>query len=141
MKKLSIVLMIVMIFVCVLSGCGGSSDSDKKSTKTEGEICAELLPDLNDYFASANITTQLDGRCYYNITKYQDGEYDSYISAIKDANKFPIIHYENSSDTGKTFLAYDENKEYYLQIYFSYEKEDITIECHKIETNNNDTEN
>ena len=133
MKKIVVLMLTVMMCLGVFVGCGSSSSSDKKSTKTEGEICAELLPDPNDYFASANITTQLDDRCYYNITKYQDGEYDSYISAIKDANKFPIIHYENSSDTGKTFLAYDENKEYYLQIYFSYEKEDITIECHKTE--------
>lgn len=134
MKKICVIFMMVLLSLSIFVGCGNSKDNFNTITKTEGQICADLLPDPNDYFENANITTEIESRCYYYITNYQDGEYDSYMSALQEEGNFPIIHYDYSSDTGKTYLAYDANKEHYLQIYFSYEQKGITIECHATES-------
>ena len=131
MKKIVLGLIIVM-GVFIFAGCGGSG-SGAISTQTEGEKCASMIPDPDKYFKDANLTTELDGRCYYYVTDYQDGEYDVYVQAIKDEGNFPVIHYESSSDTGKMFLAYTSDKDYYLSVIISYDNQGITIECHKVE--------
>ena len=131
MRKLVIVLMVIMS-LAIFVGCGGTSANNESSGQTEGEKCASLIPEPSDYFTNADITTELEDRCYYYVTNYQDGEYDAYIQAVKDKGDFPTIQSERSSDTGKTFMAYTSNKSYILKIFFSYDNQGITISCNKV---------
>lgn len=152
MKKLSIILMIVLIFVCILSGCGNSESTNtsdvKENNKSIGELCAENIPNPEDYFKDKNIDIAISNDlCTYEIEgDISKNEFSEYINACKKAG-FTRVSVDDSNDEMGMYLyyAYDEGNEYFLNVdYYAYGDEDDTIYivCKKnTETNNNETEN
>lgn len=126
MKKVTIILMVIMS-LAIFVGCGGSSDSAKAS-KSIGEQCMDLIPDPNEYFKNATVSTNIhDDGCYYDIEgTISKNDFDSYISACKKAGFTRIKTEENGGEIGLYYYyAYDEDKNYYLTVdFFEYQDDD-----------------
>nr|DAP46047.1 MAG TPA: protein of unknown function (DUF4969) [Caudoviricetes sp.] len=128
MKKVAIVLMVIMS-IAIFVGCGGSSDSDSaKTNKSVGEQCVDLIPDPNEYFKNATVSTNIhDDGCYYDIEgTISKDDFDSYVSACKKAGFTRIKTEENGGEIGLYYYyAYDEDKNYYLTVdFFEYQDGD-----------------
>lgn len=130
MKKVAIVLMVIMS-IAIFVGCGGSSNSNSDSAKTNksvGEQCVDLIPDPNEYFENATVSTNIgDNSCYYDVSgTISKDNFDSYVSACKKAGFSRIKTEENGGEIGiYYYYAYDEDKNYYLTVdFFEYQDSD-----------------
>lgn len=125
MKKIAVVLMIVMV-LSVFAGCSGTGSDGNTNTvaeqanKSVGEICAEMIPDPNEFFKKATIDTAVgEVGCIYDISgAITKDEYLSYVEACKKAG-FTRIKLETSDDDMCGYYALDESGKYRVTVDYS----------------------
>lgn len=140
MKRI-VVVFFVLLIICSAFGCSTEENTEPKNNETSAydktstnEIkYADLIPDPKSVFKNGTISI-IDpdgGKAYsFRVTGYKDGEFDSYISTCKDMG-FINIENESENDGGKMFMAYTNDKEYYIRVFLGNEIEAIDISCKK----------
>lgn len=135
---------IVLVFAAVLTalslaGCGAKGASSNEpvapassvvSKEVETVKCEELIPNPKEIFTEGSVTTvnSNDKQCYYRVTGYKDGEYETLIEECKKMG-FTNIKFDGENKGGRVFMAYTEDKEYYLEVFYGYETKAIDIIC------------
>lgn len=153
MKKKFVCMLIISLLALSLYGCsndGGKTsgttepsesvdeenNTDEKSVKEpmrseSGLTTSEAIPDPEEFFSEGShvaILVYNEPHTYYQVTDYQDGEYEDYVDACKDAG-FTDIQYEGGTDGNDMFLAYDEKHEFYLEVGITPDTGIIGITC------------
>lgn len=141
MKRITVLLVITLILLLV-TGCFGKEEFSSKSNETAsaqnnsslGKIkYADLIPKPEQFFLDGviSIIDQDSGNEYaFRVKNYNDGEYESYVAKCKEMG-FSNIHYESENDGGKMFMAYTEDKNYYLEVFLGNEIKAIDVSCKK----------
>lgn len=160
MKKATVIFLLG-ITIFTMSACGNNTQTvennstevteDKNNSTSEPKTevdkkadirYADLLPSTSDYFKNGktNVIDQDGGTSYvFQITNYQDGEYESYVEACKNMG-FDDVTYDGENDGGKMFYAYSNDGKYYLQVSLGYQIEAIDVIC-KESTKNKSNKN
>lgn len=116
------------------------SDNEELDTPSSAEtnvgddvVYADMIPNPESVFAKGTITvTDPDGGKAYmlEVTGYEDGEYETYVSGCKEAG-FTEITYDTSHDRGKDFGAYTSDGKYWVQVNLDAENNVLYIICQK----------
>ena len=135
------ILLLVLLGMFTISGCSKSTakesqnkriDSTISESKDDTEIkYADLIPDPEVIFPNGSISvTDTDGgKAYiFEVSDFNDGEFDSYISRCKELG-FDDISYETSHEKGKDFGAYSSDGMYWVQVNLDAEKNIIYVIC------------
>lgn len=105
---------------------------DEEPIRSEsGSTTSEAIPDPEEVFSENShvaILVYNEPHTYYQVTDYQDEEYENYVDACKDAG-FTDIQYEGGTDGNDMFLAYDEKHEFYLEVGITPDTGIIGISC------------
>lgn len=145
MRKL-IAVILTLLLVGILYGCSGGT---KEATEPVQEVpdlvieteeetvpkTSDAIPDPEEFFSEGThvaILVYNKPHSYYQVTDYQDGEYEAYVNACVEAG-FTDIQYKGGTDGNEMFLAYDENHEFYLDVGITPETGIISITVDLVE--------
>lgn len=144
MKKF-LVFIIAVLMTAIVAGCSGET---KESTPTSEpvvetteatEVVAkaktiDVIPDPKEVFTEGNVAIIMsDPTAYYQVSGYQEGEYDIYVEACKEMGFTDIKHESEAENGTRLFFAYDEGHEYYLEVTINGENNLLDITCKPVE--------
>ena len=157
MKRTLKTLMILVMAMLLMTGCGNDKSEESNVTSDENTDInatvseseddikyADLLPVTEDYFKNGDVAIiNPDGgsQYYFRVTNFTDDEYEAYVEACKAAG-FDDVHYEGDIGTdNKMYLAYALDQKYYLDITTNHEINAVDISCRIVdETETTETE-
>lgn len=131
---------LVLLLVGILSGCsGGKKENPKQKTEVPDvtidvseEKAADIIPDPEEVLPDARLVVlNSEPNVFYQVKDFEDGDYDLYLKACKDAG-FTDVHYEGETEATRMYWAYDEDHEYYLELGINEETKIIDIICAKV---------
>lgn len=144
MKKF-LVFIIAVLMTAIVAGCSGET---KESTPTSEPIAEtteatetvakaktiDVIPDPKEVFTEGNVAIIMsDPTAYYQVSGYQEGEYDIYVEACKEMGFTDIKHESEAENGTRLFFAYDEGHEYYLEVTINGENNLLDITCKPVE--------
>lgn len=145
MKKY-ITVILTLLLVGIIAGCSGET---KETTEPVQEVpdlvieteeeslpkTSDAIPDPEEFFSEGSHVATLvynEPHSYYQVTDYQDGEYEAYVDACEKAG-FTDIQFKGGTDGNEMFLAYDENHKFYLDVGITPETGIISITVDLVE--------
>lgn len=141
MKKF-LVFIIAVLMTAIVAGCSGET---KESTQTSEPVVEtteavakaktiDVIPDPKEVFTEGNVAIIMsDPTAYYQVSGYQEGEYDIYVEACKEMGFTDIKHESEAENGTRLFFAYDEGHEYYLEVTINGENNLLDITCKPVE--------
>ena len=144
MKKF-LVFIIAVLMTAIVAGCSGET---KESTPTSEPVVEpteateavakvktiDVIPDPKEVFTEGNVAIIMsDPTAYYQVSGYQEGEYDIYVEACKEMGFTDIKHESEAENGTRLFFAYDEGHEYYLEVTINGENNLLDITCKPVE--------
>ena len=144
MKKF-LVFIIAVLMTAIVAGCSGET---KESTQTSEPVVEtteateavakaktiDVIPDPKEVFTEGNVAIIMsDPTAYYQVSGYQEGEYDIYVEACKEVGFTDIKHESEAENGTRLFFAYDEGHEYYLEVTINGENNLLDITCKPVE--------
>lgn len=149
MKKF-LVFIIAVLMTAIVAGCSGETKEStpasepvtaatEETTEETTEAVAkaktiDVIPDPKEVFTEGNVAIIMsDPTAYYQVSGYQEGEYDIYVEACKEMGFTDIKHESEAENGTRLFFAYDEGHEYYLEVTINGENNLLDITCKPVE--------
>lgn len=142
MKKITITI-VTLLLVGIIAGCSTPEKEETKPVEKVPDLVIEvepetkvtdILPDPEKVLPNARLVIfNTDPDVFCQVKDFQDGDYDIYKEACKEAG-FTDVQYQGASETTDMYWAYDEDHEYYLELGINHENQIIDIICSKVKS-------
>ena len=139
MKKY-ITVILSLLLVGIVAGCSGETKESTEPVQKVPDLVIEVdeekvidvVPNPEEIFSEGGVVMlQNEPNVFYHVKDFEDGDYDLYLKACKDAG-FTDVHYEGETEATRMYWAYDEDHEYYLELGINEETQIIDIICAKV---------
>lgn len=108
------------------------SPSSASSESDTAETVESMIPDPTKIFVTKGVTISKlakDSGVGFMIKGYTEAEYDAYVKACKENSKWVTVSVDVTSEEGKAFGIYSDDKKYYLQTGLDPKSKTVYIIC------------